>query len=58
MELEREKGKLEKELEDLKENDPQVLLDLEKELKLVTEAAHRWTDNIFAVSFSMMVLSS
>ena len=35
------------ELEALKENDPQALADLEKELKLVTEAANRWTDNIF-----------
>jgi Leucine zipper with capping helix domain/Mnd1 HTH domain len=30
-----------------KENDPQALADLEKELKLATEAAHRWTDNVF-----------
>lgn len=35
------------ELEKLQENDPAKLEDLEKELKLVTEAAHRWTDNIF-----------
>ena len=26
---------------------PQALADLEKELKFVTEAANRWTDNIF-----------
>ena len=36
------------ELEKLKENDPQAIADLEKELKLVTEAATRWTDNVFA----------
>ena len=43
----REQASLSSELETLKENDPQVLEDLEHELKLVTEAAHRWTDNIF-----------
>jgi hypothetical protein len=36
------------ELEKLQENDPQAIADLEKELRLVTEAATRWTDNIFA----------
>lgn len=36
------------ELEKLKENDPQAIADLEKELRLVSEAATRWTDNIFA----------
>jgi len=36
------------ELDKLKENDPQAIADLEKELKLVTEAATRWTDNVFA----------
>eukprot|EP00591_Stephanopyxis_turris_P014503 CAMPEP_0195539778 /NCGR_PEP_ID=MMETSP0794_2-20130614/50232_1 /TAXON_ID=515487 /ORGANISM="Stephanopyxis turris, Strain CCMP 815" /LENGTH=213 /DNA_ID=CAMNT_0040673827 /DNA_START=123 /DNA_END=764 /DNA_ORIENTATION=+ len=36
-----------KELESLKENDPQALADLEKELILCKEAANRWTDNIF-----------
>ena len=50
VELEKEKKDLTKELESLKENDPQALADLEKELKLVTEAVHRWTDNIFTVS--------
>jgi len=45
--LEKQKVALEKELEKLKENDPAALADLEKELKLVTQAAHRWTDNIF-----------
>lgn len=47
VELETRKTKLQAELEVLKENDPAALADLEKELKLVTEAAHRWTDNIF-----------
>ena len=51
VELKKEKEVLEKELEGLKENDPQALADLEKEFKLVKEAAHRWTDNIFTVSF-------
>jgi chromosome segregation ATPase len=45
--LAKERTALEKELDSLKENDPQALADLEKELKLTTEAAHRWTDNIF-----------
>ncbi len=48
-ELKKEKEKMETELKGLKENDPQALADLEKELKLVTEAANRWTDNIFTV---------
>lgn len=46
-ELATEKAKLETELESLKENDPQAIADLQKELKFVTEAANRWTDNIF-----------
>ena len=46
-ELGKQKANLEKELEKLKENDPAALADLEKELQLVTQAAHRWTDNIF-----------
>jgi chromosome segregation ATPase len=50
VELEKEKKELTAELESLKENDPQALADLEKELRLVKEAAHRWTDNIFTVS--------
>mmetsp|Transcript_80463 Transcript_80463/g.162973 ORF Transcript_80463/g.162973 Transcript_80463/m.162973 type:complete len:225 (-) Transcript_80463:344-1018(-) len=45
--LGKEKAALEKELEKLKENDPAALADLEKELRFVTQAAHRWTDNIF-----------
>ena len=59
VELEKEKTKLSAELDSLKENDPQALADLEKELKLVTEAAHRWTDNIFTVSLraSLFLLS-
>jgi len=36
------------ELEKLKQNDPQEIANLEKELKLVTGGAHRWTDNIFS----------
>ena len=35
------------ELAKLKENDPQALADLDHELKLVYQAAERWTDNIF-----------
>ncbi len=47
VELESRKSQIQAELETLKENDPAALADLEKELKLVTEAANRWTDNIF-----------
>lgn len=47
VELETRKTQIQTELESLKENDPAALADLDKELKLVTEAAHRWTDNIF-----------
>ncbi len=49
------------ELEKLKENDPQAIADLEKELRLVSEAATRWTDNVFAcqeVSESCLLLFS
>lgn len=46
-ELATSKAKLTTELDSLKENDPQALADLEKELKFVTDAANRWTDNIF-----------
>jgi predicted transcriptional regulator len=46
-EVAKKKNEVEKELESLKENDPAALADLEKELKLVRSAAHRWTDNIF-----------
>ena len=35
------------ELEQMKENDPQAIIDLEKELQLVHQAANRWTDNIY-----------
>jgi Leucine zipper with capping helix domain/Mnd1 HTH domain len=35
------------ELDALKENDPQAIADLEHELRLVHQAANRWTDNIF-----------
>jgi hypothetical protein len=47
-ELSKEQAAAEAELESLKENDPQALADLQKELQLVTQAAHRWTDNIFS----------
>lgn len=46
-EMEKEIAALDKEYQDLQQYDPKVLADLEKELELVTEAAHRWTDNIF-----------
>lgn len=46
-ELTVERKKMEEELERLKQNDPQALADLEKELTLCVEAANRWTDNIF-----------
>ena len=36
------------ELDTLKANDPREIANLEKELQLVTQAAHRWTDNIFS----------
>ncbi|KAL9181759.1 hypothetical protein ACHAXT_012102 [Thalassiosira profunda] len=36
------------ELDKLKQNDPKEIANLEKELTLVTGAAHRWTDNIFS----------
>jgi plasmid stabilization system protein ParE len=45
--LAEERKKAEAELATLKENDPQALADLEKELQLVKAAANRWTDNIF-----------
>jgi hypothetical protein len=47
-ELKKVKESMETELKSLKENDPQALADLEKEMKLVSEAANRWTDNIFS----------
>lgn len=46
-EMARETTALQTELASLKENDPAALADLQKELKLVTQSAHRWTDNIF-----------
>ena len=36
------------ELDKLKQNDPQEIANLEKELQYVTNGAHRWTDNIFS----------
>jgi hypothetical protein len=47
-ELAKELTKAQAELEVLKQNDPMEVLNLEKELKLVTAAAHRWTDNIYS----------
>ena len=35
-------------LDKLKQNDPQEIANLEKELEYVTNGAHRWTDNIFS----------
>lgn len=46
-ELTKKKAEFEREFEAVKDMDPAALADLEKELKLVTSAAHRWTDNIF-----------
>lgn len=50
-ELAKEKTTLQSELEKLKDLDPTVIADLEKELNLVKQAAHRWTENIFTVRF-------
>lgn len=47
-ELEKAKKDSLEELEKLKENDPQAMANLEKELELCKEAANRWTDNIFS----------
>lgn len=41
------KAAAETELESLKDNDPQALANLEKELQLVLQGANRWTDNIY-----------
>ena len=46
--LSKQKLESKKELDKLKQNDPQALADLYHELKLCKEAANRWTDNIFA----------
>ena len=46
-ELAKEHAALQVEYEALKENDPQALADLQKELELVKNAANRWTDNVF-----------
>jgi hypothetical protein len=45
--LAKEQTVLQDELASLKENDPQALADLQKELQLVQNAANRWTDNLF-----------
>ncbi|GMI37831.1 hypothetical protein TeGR_g9744, partial [Tetraparma gracilis] len=47
-ELSAGRAALQAELEVLKESDPQVLADLQKELRLARDAANRWTDNVFA----------
>ena len=47
-ELSAELARSRSELDRLKENDPREIANLERELKLVTDAAHRWTDNIFS----------
>jgi hypothetical protein len=46
--LQAELAKAQIELEKLKQNDPREIANLEKELTLVTDAANRWTDNIFS----------
>lgn len=46
--LQASKIKAEQELEKLKENDPQAMVDLEKQYQLCKEAANRWTDNLFS----------
>lgn len=46
-EIRAEKMAIDKEMNELKENDPQLIANLQKEYKLVQEAANRWTDNIF-----------
>ncbi|KAF5291496.1 hypothetical protein FQR65_LT01808 [Abscondita terminalis] len=49
MELEIEKGNLDKELEGYVANDPVALKNMQEQTKKLKEAANRWTDNIFAV---------
>jgi len=46
--LQKEKEDREKELELLKENDPLVVEELRKELRMCRDSANRWTDNVFA----------
>ena len=41
------KASLEVEVATLAENDPAVILDLQKELRMCRDGAHRWTDNVF-----------
>jgi hypothetical protein len=43
-----QKKAVQAELESLKANDPQALACLENEMKLVKEAAERWTDSLFS----------
>lgn len=47
-ELQESKAKAQSELDKLKENDPQAMVDLEKQYRLCKEAANRWTDNLFS----------
>eukprot|EP00579_Thalassiosira_antarctica_P000968 CAMPEP_0201866866 /NCGR_PEP_ID=MMETSP0902-20130614/1299_1 /ASSEMBLY_ACC=CAM_ASM_000551 /TAXON_ID=420261 /ORGANISM="Thalassiosira antarctica, Strain CCMP982" /LENGTH=213 /DNA_ID=CAMNT_0048391915 /DNA_START=127 /DNA_END=768 /DNA_ORIENTATION=- len=48
VELTKSLGAAQVELDKLKQNDPREIANLEQELKLVTNGAHRWTDNIFS----------
>ncbi len=45
--LKKQKAALEAELGALADNDPVLITDLQKELRMCRDAAHRWTDNIF-----------
>jgi len=48
LELKKDLAAAAAELEKLRENDPREIANLERELQLVTNGAHRWTDNIFS----------
>ena len=50
--LQKEKAELEAEQAKLKENDPAVIDDLKKEVRMAKESANRWTDNIFSCKVS------
>jgi len=45
--IEKEQKDLVSQIEKLKENNPQFLANLQKDLNFVKEGANRWTDNIF-----------
>ena len=47
--LKTRKHELDLELKRYKDNDPQVLKELEQETKISKLGANRWTDNIFAL---------